>query len=332
MQQVVRPNVPAAPATGAQPILLGLIGSPIKSSAAPAIHEASAQALGLSAHYRLIDVAGADRETLRAMLNGVRLLGFSGVNVTFPYKEAVLPLLDALSPGAAAIGTVNTVVVQDGKLTGHNTDATGFAAAFGEIFGSPGERVVALVGAGGVGRAIAFALAEIGARELRLFDADRAKADALAERLIAFSSEVDTGSRQENASMQEPVGRIAVRVCDSVAQALDSAGILVNATPIGMLPNTECPVAPELIHRDLWVADAVYTPLWTPLLRVARERGARTMTGREFNIAQAVDASRLFTGREPSREVIAATFDAVIARRNEPRDIYMPTTNKTGRM
>ena len=143
MQQVVRPNVPAPPATGAQPILLGLIGSPIKSSAAPAIHEASAQALGLSAHYRLIDVAGADREMLRAMLDGVRFLGFSGINVTFPYKEAVLPLLDALSPGAAAIGTVNTVVVQDGKLTGHNTDATGFAAAFGEIFGSPGERAVA---------------------------------------------------------------------------------------------------------------------------------------------------------------------------------------------
>ena len=116
---------------------------------------------------------------------------------------------------------------------------------------------------------------------MRLFDQDGAKAKALAERL---------GSR------------IAVHVCDSVAQALDGAGVLINATPIGMLPNTECPVAPELIHRDLWVADAVYTPLWTPLLRVARERGARTMTGREFNIAQAVDASRLFTGHEPSRE------------------------------
>ena len=308
MQQVVRPaTVSAAPAPGAQPILLGLIGSPIKSSAAPAIHEASAQALGLSAHYRLIDIAGADIDTLRKMLDGVRLLGFAGVNVTFPYKEMVLPLLDALSPGAAAIGTVNTVVVQDGKLTGHNTDATGFAAAFREILGSPGDRPVALIGTGGVGRAIAFALVEIGARELRLFDADHAKAAALAERL---------GSR------------IGTHVCDSVAQALDGAGVLINATPIGMLPNTDSPVPAELVHRDLWVADAVYTPLWTPLLRLARERGCRVMTGREFNIAQAVDASRLFTGREPSREVIAATFDAVIARRNEPRDIYTPTTKE----
>ena len=312
MQQVVRSTAepvvaPADPA--AQPILLGLIGSPIKSSAAPAIHEAAAQALGLSAHYRLIDVAGADSDTLRAMLDGVRLLGFSGVNVTFPYKEAVLPLLDALSPGAAAIGTVHTVVVRDGKLTGHNTDATGFAAAFRNAFGSPGEAPVALIGTGGVGRAIGFAMAELGARELRLFDQDAAKAEALTERLS---------------------GRIPVRVCGNVADALDGAGCLINATPIGMLPNTDSPVPDELIHAGLWVADAVYTPLWTPLLRAARERGARVMTGRELCIYQAVDAFRLFTGLEPSRERIALAFDAVIARRNEPRDIYTPTTNQQG--
>ena len=119
------------------------------------MHEAAAEALGLRAHYRLIDVAGADETALRAMLDGVRLLGFSGVNVTFPYKEAVVPLLDALSPGAAAIGTVNTVVARDGKLTGHNTDSTGFARAFRAVLGSPGEAPVALIGAGGVGRAIA---------------------------------------------------------------------------------------------------------------------------------------------------------------------------------
>jgi len=311
MQQVVRPDFgPAAPVSGAQPILLGLIGSPIQSSAAPAIHEAAAQALGLRAHYRLIDVAGADRDTLRAMLDGVRLLGFSGVNVTFPYKEAVLPLLDALAPAAAAIGTVNTVVVRDGKLTGHNTDSTGFAAAFRAVFGGPGDAPVALIGAGGVGRAIAFATAEVGVRELRLLDRDGAKAAALAERLA---------------------GRVPVRICDNVAQALDGAGGLINATPIGMLPNTESPVPPALIHAGLWVADAVYTPLWTPLLRTARERGARVMTGRELCIFQAVDAFRLFTGLEPAREVIAAAFDAVIARRNEPRDVYRPTTTPSGR-
>src|SRR5437762_12162461 len=154
----------------AQPLLLGLIGSPIMSSAAPAMHEAAAAAIGVRAHYRLIDVAGADEPKLRAMLDGVRLLGFSGVNVTFPYKEAIIPLLDALAPGAAAIGAANTVVVRDGKLTGHNTDATGFASAFKAVLGAPGDAPVALIGAGGVGRAIGCAMAELGARTLRIVD------------------------------------------------------------------------------------------------------------------------------------------------------------------
>src|SRR5438270_10712468 len=162
----------------AQPLLLGLIGSPIMSSAAPAMHEAAAAALGLRAQYRLIDIAGADEIKLRAMLEGVRLLGFSGVNVTFPYKEAVIPLLDALAPGAAAIGTANTVVAHDGKLTGHNTDATGFASAFKAVLGSPCDAPVALIGAGGVGRAIGFAMAELGVRKLHIVDREADKAPA----------------------------------------------------------------------------------------------------------------------------------------------------------
>src|SRR5947199_3198457 len=219
-----------------QPLLLGLIGSPIKSSAAPAMHEAAAEALGLRAQYRLIDVADADTRVLRAMLEGVRLLGFSGVNVTFPYKEAIIPLLDALAPGAAAIGTANTVVVRDGKLTGHNTDATGFASAFKAVLGSPGDAPVALIGAGGVGRAIGFALAELGARTLRIVDRESDKADALAARLA---------------------DRMKTQVCDDVAEALDGAGGVVNGTPIGMLPNRDSPVPVELLHEGLWVADAV---------------------------------------------------------------------------
>src|ERR1700704_25119 len=106
---------PGAPTVVAQPLLLGLIGSPIKSSAAPFMHEAAAEAAGLRAQYRLIDIPGADQSKLRALMEGVRLLGFSGVNVTFPYKEAVVPLLDSLTSTAAAIEAVNTVVVRDGK-------------------------------------------------------------------------------------------------------------------------------------------------------------------------------------------------------------------------
>jgi shikimate dehydrogenase len=282
----------------AQPLLLGLIGSPIKSSAAPAMHETAAQALGLRAQYRLIDVAGADAARLRAMLEGVRLLGFSGVNVTFPYKEAIIPLLDALAPGAAAIGSANTVVARNGMLTGHNTDATGFASAFKAVLGAPGDAPVALIGAGGVGRAIGFAMAEIGARAVRIFDSDAAKAQALAARLS---------------------DRLETHVCSDVAEALKGAGGVINGTPIGMLPNRDSPVPVELLRRDMYVADAVYTPLFTPLLTAARAAGARLMTGRELCIHQAADAFRLFTGFEPSRERIGAAFDAVIAKRNEPR-------------
>src|ERR1051325_1373237 len=291
-------NTGSAAEKPAQPFLLGLIGSPIMSSAAPAMHEAAAEALGFRAHYRLVDMPGADQAKLKAMLDGVRLLGFSGVNVTFPYKEAVVPLLDALSPAAAAIGTVNTVVARHGKLTGHNTDSTGFAAAFRAVLGSPGEKPIALIGAGGVGRAIAFALAELGARALHIFDSDMAKANALAARLEA---------------------RMAVRVCDNVAQALDGAGGIINGTPIGMLPNRDSPVPQELLHAGLFVADAVYTPLWTPLLQTARAKGCPVMTGRELCIHQAADAFRLFPGLEGSLERIGAAFDAVIAKRNEPR-------------
>src|SRR5712691_7237721 len=279
-----------------QPLLLGLIGSPVKSSAAPAMYDAAAEAAGLRAQYRLIDISGADQSKLRVLMEGVRLLGFSGVNVTFPYKEAVVPLLDSLCGAAAAIQAVNTMVVRDGKLIGYNTDATGFARAFSHVLGPPGDAPVLLIGAGGVGRAIAFAMAELGVRELRLVDTAAEKAAALAERLR---------------------GRVSVRVFADVPEAVHGTGGIINATPVGMLPDRGNPVPPELIHEPMWVADAVYTPLWTPLLQAARARGARVMTGRELCIHQAIDAFRLFTGREPTQEAIAGAFDAVMARRNE---------------
>src|SRR3954465_5288834 len=125
--------------------LTGLIGAPIAHSASPAMHERAAAALGAQCFYQLIEVAGADHGGLRALLDGVRRLGFAGVNVTFPYKEAVVGLLDELSPGAAAIGAVNTIVARDGRLIGHNTDATGFARAAQDLVISSGCGPVALI-------------------------------------------------------------------------------------------------------------------------------------------------------------------------------------------
>lgn len=278
----------------AKRVLLGLIGFPIAHSATPATQEAAARAAGLEAHYHLIEVAGAGREDLGVMLEGVRRLGFSGINVTFPYKEAVVPLLDALSDEAAAMGTVNTVVVEDGRLIGHNTDATGFATAYRRLGRKDGDAPVAIIGAGGVGKAIAFALVGCGVGKLRLYDVDRSKSEALAALL---------GARAE------------VAIADSAEAAAAGAAGIVNGTPLGMLPNRDMPLPASAIQASQWVADAVYHPLWTPLLKAAQKAGATVMTGRELAIHQAVDAFRLFTGVPASEAVIGAAFDAVIAAR-----------------
>lgn len=278
----------------AQRVLLGLIGSPIAHSASPAMHEAAARAAGLDAHYHLIEVAGAGRTDLAVMLEGVCRLGFSGVNVTFPYKEAVVGLLNGLSPEAEAIGAVNTIVVQDGELIGHNTDASGFAAAYRKLKRPSDNRPVAIIGAGGVGRAIAFALASCGVTRLRLFDLERDKTAALA-RLLERRADVE--------------------IAGSVAAAVEGTAGIVNATPLGMLPNRDTPVPPALIDASQWVADAVYYPLWTPLLLAAQKNGATVMTGRDLAIHQALDAFRLFTGLAPSASAMSETFDKIMAER-----------------
>jgi quinate/shikimate dehydrogenase (NAD+) len=274
--------------------LTGLIGAPIAHSASPAMHEGAAEALGVRCHYHLIEVAGAGREQLRALLDGVRNLGFAGVNVTFPYKEAMVDLLDELSPSAAAIGAVNTVVVGNKRLIGHNTDTTGFARAVENLVTGSGHGAIAVIGAGGVGKAIGFALAGLLVSELRIFDTDRAKAEHLAGLLE---------------------GHRGIRIADSIEDALAGAVGVVNGTPVGMLPSRATPVPEALLRRDLWVADAVYSPLWTPLLTAAKAKGAKVMTGRDLAIYQAADAFELFTGLKPSTVEMGNAFDAVMAKR-----------------
>jgi shikimate dehydrogenase len=257
------------------------------------MHEQAAAALGLRCHYQLIEVAEADCVELRALLDGVRRLGFAGVNVTFPYKEAVVDLVDDLSPGAAAVGAVNTIVVRDGRLVGHNTDTTGFARAARDLVAGSGHGVVAVIGAGGVGKAIAYALAGLGVAEIRIFDTDRSKADHLA------------GLQRAHTGMV---------VANSVEDALRGAVGVVNATPVGMLPSRGTPVPDVLLHKGLWISDAVYTPLWTPLLTAAKAKGAAVMTGRDLAIYQAADAFELFTGFPPSIIEMGKAFDGVMAK------------------
>jgi shikimate dehydrogenase len=259
------------------------------------MHERAAAALGMRCLYQLIEIAGAGRDELRALLDGIRRLGFAGVNVTYPYKEAVVELLDELSPAARLIGAVNTVVVRNSRLVGYNTDTTGFARAARGLLAAASPGPVALLGAGGVGKAIAFALASLGVAGISIFDADHAKAEWLAAQL--------------------PGGQ-ARRIADSVEDALRGGVGVINATPVGMSPNQDTPVSEALLHRGLWVADAVYSPLWTPLLIAARAKGAEVMTGRELAIYQAADAFELFTGLAPSIAEMGNAFDAVIAKRD----------------
>jgi shikimate dehydrogenase len=275
--------------------LTGLLGAPIAQSAAPAMHERAAEALDLRCHYQLIEVAGAGQDELRLLLEGIRRLGFAGVNVTFPYKEAVVDLLDELSPDAVLIGAVNTVVVRDGRLIGHNTDTSGFARAITHLVTASAHGPVALIGAGGIGKAIAFALAGLGVPDLRIFDSERAKAAKLAAQLD---------------------GHAKASVTDSVEDALRGVVGVVNGSPVGMLPNLGTPVPNHLLHAGLWVADAVYSPLWTPLLTAAKAKGATIMTGRDLAIYQAADAFELFTGFAPSTTEMGIAFDAVMAKRH----------------
>jgi shikimate dehydrogenase len=274
-------------------ILAGLLGAPIAHSASPVMHERAAAALGLRCHYQLIEIVGASPHELKFLLEGVRRLGFSGINVTFPYKEAVIDLLDELSPSAKMIGAVNTVVVRDGRLIGHNTDTTGFSRAVSGLVTASAHGAVAVIGAGGVGKAIAFALASLGVTELRIFDRERAKAAYLAAQL------------QDHVSTSIP---------HSVEDAVLGVAGIVNGSPVGMLPNRGTPVPDALLHAGLWVADAVYSPLWTPLLLAAKAKGAAVMTGRELAIYQAADAFELFTGLTPSSTEMGIAFDDAIAR------------------
>jgi shikimate dehydrogenase len=288
------PKSAGNPISSSRRILAGLLGAPIAQSAAPAMHERAAEVLDFRCHYQLVEIAGSGREELRILLEGVRRLGFAGINVTFPYKEAVVGLLDELSADAASIGAVNTIVVRDNRLIGHNTDTTGFARTVTPLVSASARGAVALIGAGGVGKAIAFALAGLGVNELRIFDHEQPKATDLAARLES---------------------RLKTSVALDIEDALRGVVGVVNATPVGMLPSLGTPVPDALLHRGLWVADAVYSPLWTPLLTAAKATGATVMTGRELAIHAAADAFELFTGLVPSVSEMGIAFDGVMAKR-----------------
>lgn len=277
-------------------ILVGLVGRGIQLSRTPAMHEAEGRARGLSYVYRLLDLdrMGPAPPRLADILAFAEHFGFDGLNVTFPYKQDVIPLLDGLSEAAEALGSVNTIVLRGGRRIGHNTDMWGFRESFRREMASAPRDNVLLLGAGGAGAAVAHALLENGVGHLMLYDVENTKAAALAERLTSRFG-----------------GARATAVKDIEAAAARGDGI-VNATPIGMAKLPGIPLDPSLLRAEAWVADIIYFPLETELLREARRRGSRTLGGEGMAVYQAARAFELFTGISPDVDRMKrafATFD-----------------------
>ena len=287
-------------------MLVGLIGSNIGKSLSPTLHEDAFAAAGMVGHYHLMDVSVLSGRRLEDLLTAARTAGFAGLNITHPFKEAVIALIDSLSPEAAEIGAVNTVVIdKDGHMTGHNTDRSGFRHAFLEELGeaSVRDKPVLLLGAGGAGRAVAFALMDMGASLIKVRDIDTARANGLCTDLAARFGADRCALSSEPAS-----------------EATSVAGI-VNATPVGMQGYPGMPIDPHPIHLGQFVADVVYTPLETEFLGAARGRGARVMGGAGMCVHQAAEAFRLFTGLDPDRRRLHRTFAAAARRRDRHKAV-----------
>ena len=267
-------------------VLVGLVGAGIQASRTPRLHEREGARQGLRYVYKLIDLEalGLDADALPGILTAAQRFGFAGLNITHPCKQAVIPLLDDLSPDAAALGAVNTVVLKDGRRVGHNTDWWGFAESFRR------ERVVQF-GAGGAGAAVAHALLTLGAGEVILIDTDQRRAETL------------------TAALRERFGDRRASCGSSAEVAVATADGIVNTTPLGMAKYPGMALPAELLRPDLWVADIVYFPLETELLRQARSRGCRTMSGGGMAVSQAVGAFRLFTGRNPDAARMLRHFE-----------------------
>lgn len=269
-----------------------LIGAGIQRSRSPALHEGEARAQGLDLRYRLIDLdeLSVGVEALPQLLGEAVREGCCGLNVTFPCKQAIVPLLHAVSEEARAIGAVNTVVIVGGKLTGHNTDGSGWAWGLQRALPGADLSRVVLLGAGGAGSACAEAVLRLGARGLVIVDRDPDRATQLASRLSEFFPERKCNAEQD------------------IRRAMEGASGLIHATPTGMAKMPGMPLPEALLRPGLWVSEVVYVPLETELLRNAKHAGCRIMDGGHMTVGQAIGAFRLFTGREAAADRMEKHF------------------------
>ena len=271
-----------------QTIICGIIGDPLGHTMSPAMHNAAFNSLGLNYVYVPFKVKSME---LRKAIEGIRGLNLRGVNVTIPHKVAVIQLLDKLDPLAERIGAVNTIVNDEGILTGYNTDATGFLQTLRDLNVEPAEKKVLLLGAGGAARAIGHILTR---EKTRVTILNRKQELSWAEDLAARLSR----------NYKTEVKALEL-TAENLKKAVNNAEILVNATSLGMSPEIDAtPVPAELLRADLTVFDVVYNPLQTRLLREAKAAGAKTIDGLEMLVRQGAVSFEIWTAVKPPADVM----------------------------
>jgi shikimate dehydrogenase len=282
---------------------LGLVGSGIDRSLAPAFHELAGELAGLDVTYELIPLDADDPAAVEPFLRRLARDGFRGLNITVPFKASAWQSATAPSPEVIATGVANTLLLgPDGPSRACNTDFSGFKWAYQRQFGAKEPGGVAVLGAGGVGTAVAVALADLGATALRIFDVVPGRSVELARLLRARSRDVD------------------VTVAASAERAVDGADGLVNGTPVGMHWKPGSPVDLAAVGGQSWIFDAIYSPIETPLMIRATATGMTRITGFDLFLGQAIDAFEIFTGRS-LRPPVVARLEASMARRERERGI-----------
>jgi len=269
--------------------IVGIIGYPLGHSVSPAMHNAAFRELGLDYEYVPFEVEPAD---LPEALPGLRAIHVAGFNVTIPHKENIVPLLDDVTKLARTIGAVNTVVNQDGELTGYNTDGPGFIESLKEDAGfEPGGKKVVVLGAGGASRAVAIMLAETGAASLTISDVIEDKARELAEYADGLSRTKCGWAKPDSLLLKSEI---------------EGADLLVNTTPLGMHPEVNRSPLPEKMKlpRALVVYDLVYNPAETKLLKTAKASGCKAVSGLGMLVRQGALAFTVFTGEEAPIETM----------------------------
>jgi shikimate dehydrogenase len=265
--------------------LLALIGQPVGHSLSPAMHNAAFAEDGLDFVYVCLDV---DPDDLPAAVRGLKALKFRGFNVTMPHKRAMVPLVDGLDDGARVSGAVNTVVIDTSGMRGYNTDGCGMVMACEKAGIELSGKSVLLLGSGGTASAIAVAFCEAGVGDLHIANRDTDHAARLRDKLRL------TG-----------VEGISVSSLSSLKQGAPDADVIVNATPLGMKEGDPLPLPPEYVQKGGVICDVVYRPgKETPLVRLAKERGARHVAGGRMLLYQGVLAQKLWTGRNPNVEAM----------------------------